>query len=1066
MLHKKALWRGLLFVFAIVLSISIIASLLLESLRANLDNMTGSRSELIVSEDDGTLWSAFTPPDDVLNADGTGNSQKLIKKLIQFGRDQAVGGAVLLKNNNNALPLASGSSVTMLGIRSHVPILGAGMGMPIRGAVITMEDALGDTKTHFNETSRGVGYTSNTYSTVDDYNFTDVGGSGAGYKLNPDMIAIYDKLNETAGLTYLGPWNSRAMATFDPKEPSLADLESVNASYKNSFATYGDAAIVVVGRPSGEGGDYQVGGIVAGLGATEPLELTTNERDMIQLATDNFDRVIVVVETTSPMEIEELKNNDKIDAILWIGHVGNFGMLGISDILTGKASPSGAMTDVYAVKNLSAPAMQNFGSYTYANVSDITRSRSTYYVIEPESIYVGYRYYETRYNDIIEGRGNADSTTGAVASTGNWRYNEEVAYTFGYGLSYTTFNQELVGKPTITQDAHTFKMTFEVKVTNTGSQYSGKSIVQIYGQAPYKEGGVEKSAIQLLAYDKTAELAPGESQTLTILVDLQNIASYDSTHDNGDGTKGTYILDEGNYYFALGNGTHEALNNVLAKQGKTPQNTSNKMDAEGDASKVYEYYYDYAGGDVDDNTFAVTKNNVQVSNQLEYADWNYFKKEVTYLSRSNWSGTYPVEYANMSAPSNMIPLLNGKYYEIKTDQDTSDIVWGSTATSHKFYDMAFADFDDYRWDEILGQLSLEEAMGIIACGGNSFRAIESVGFLEASTYTENSGNGVDLQIFQCNTPDAPWAIPTDDTNADFELEAFGCGPLVASSFDPALVRELGEIVGLEALFVGLPVLWGPGLNTHRMAYNGRNGDYYSEDPILCGNVAMEFALGALEYGLIASPKHFAFNDQETNRNGIAPFMTEQRAREIELRAFQIAFEADKYDTEEENVGMLGLMCSFSKIGPVECTSSRGLMTNILQEEWGFHGYAVTDISDDFDLFTAVAYSGTTGYDVRARYTSSGFERYESMADGIIPSPELYAGDRDIQLAIKNAAHNVLWVFAQSNLMNSYNSSTRSVWQMTWYRALYISLITISAICTVATAALYVVSEAKSRKEVA
>lgn len=165
MLHKKALWRGLLFVFAIVLSISIIASLLLESLRANLDNMTGSRSELIVSEDDGTLWSAFTPPDDVLNADGTGNSQKLIKKLIQFGRDQAVGGAVLLKNNNNALPLASGSSVTMLGIRSHVPILGAGMGMPIRGAVITMEDALGDTKTHFNETSRGVGYTSNTYST-------------------------------------------------------------------------------------------------------------------------------------------------------------------------------------------------------------------------------------------------------------------------------------------------------------------------------------------------------------------------------------------------------------------------------------------------------------------------------------------------------------------------------------------------------------------------------------------------------------------------------------------------------------------------------------------------------------------------------------------------------------------------------------------------------------------------------------------------------------------------------------------------------------------------------------
>ncbi len=383
--------------------------------------------------------------------------------------------------------------------------------------------------------------------------------------------------------------------------------------------------------------------------------------------------------------------------------------------------------------------------------------------------------------------------------------------------------------------------------------------------------------------------------------------------------------------------------------------------------------------------------------------------------------------------------------------------------------MKFAEFDDPRWDDLIAQMSIEECMGVIASCGNSFRTIESVGFLEASL-TENSGNGVDLQLFQTNTPEAPWTIATEndksDPNADYEMEVFGCGPLVASSFDPDLQRELGEMVGLQALMVGMPILWGPGLNTHRHPYNGRNGDYYSEDPVLCGNVAMEFAIGALDYGLIAAPKHFAFNDQETNRKGVAPFMTEQRAREVELRAFQIAFEATKYDEiEERDVGMLGLMVSFSKIGPVECTASRELMTDILQNEWGFHGYAVTDISDDFDLFTAIAYAGTTGYDVRRGHTPSGFSQYESLADGVTPSPGLYENDATMLEALKHAAHNVLWVFCQSNLMNMYNSTSHAVWQMTWWRGAYISMIVVFGVLAAASAALYVIGSIKKRREV-
>jgi len=870
-------------------------------------------------------------------------------------------------------------------------------------------------------------------------------------------------LNKVNKLTLTGP---RQSASFDPLEPSIAQIQGVDANYKSSFSSYNDAAIVVVGRPSGESTDYLPGGVAAGTGATQPLELTTNERDMIKLATDNFTKVIVLVNTTSTMEIDELQENSKIDAIVWVGMCGNYGTLGIADILCGKVNPSGALPDLYAAKNMSSPAMQNMGKFTYSNSELITRGvTSANYVMEAEGIYVGYHYYETRYNDSILGLGNANSTAGAVASTGNWKYSDEVTYGFGYGLSYSSFTQEFVGNPVINVSAHSITMDYKVKVTNNATGVKGKSIVQIYGQAPYKAGGIEKSAIQLLAFDKTEELEPGASQTLTISVDLQNIASYDNTVNNSDGTKGTYILDEGKYYFATGNGAHDALNNILAKQGKTG------MDTNGTAANAFEWNYDYQGsGTVDTTTFSITKNNEPVSNQLNYADWNSFEgaSKVTYLSRNNWSGTYPTTYSNLTAPASMLPLLNGNYYEIKTTDDTSAIKFGDTSVEFTLADMKLSEYNDPRWDALMNKITLVDAMGTVAANGNKFRNLDSVGFPMGS-YTENSGNGVALSLFQTITPDAPWTIATatdkSDPNSEFKLEVLACAPTVAASFDPKLMNEAGQMVGLEALFVGLPILWGPGLNTHRDSYNGRNGDYYSEDAILSGNAAMEFSNGAIGYGLVAAPKHFAFNDQETNRNAIAPFMTEQRAREVELRAFQIAFESTKYDILlKKNVGMLGVMTSFSKIGPVECTSSYGLLTGILQKEWGFTGYAVTDISDDFDLFTAVAYSGATGYDVRMGYVDTGFDKYQSMADKIVPTPELYAKDATMLNAFKTAAHRTLWTFTQSNFMNGYNSSSHTESQMTWWREAYIGGIGVLGILMLGFVAMYILSTKKSKKD--
>ena len=399
MIEKIRLWRGLVLVFAVLLSIAIAAAIVLESFRSQIDNFLGTRSEVIESTDDGTLYSAFTPPEDVLNEDGSGNSQKLIQKFIDYGRRQTSGGAVLLKNGgggaDEALPLASGSSVTLLGLRSHVMIHGAGQGMPIRGPVITLEEALGESRTDFNDPANSA---SGTFTTLTDYDF-----EGAGFKLNPTMIENYDTLNETCQQTLTGPWRLTSSGfysgPYDPKEQSIADIEAVDPDYESSFGEYGDAAIVVIGRPGGENRDYERGGVAEGLGAEEPLELTTNERDIIDKAAEHFDKVIVLLNCTSPMEIGELKDNDKVDSVLWVGHPGNYGTLGIADILCGRVSPSGSLYDIYAEKGMSHPAMVNFGDYTLANPeSDYTRQASNggnnaKYVIEAEGIYVGYRYY-------------------------------------------------------------------------------------------------------------------------------------------------------------------------------------------------------------------------------------------------------------------------------------------------------------------------------------------------------------------------------------------------------------------------------------------------------------------------------------------------------------------------------------------------------------------------------------------------------------------------------------------------------------------------------------------------
>ena len=1082
---RKGLWRGVASLTCFTLSLSLILGNVLEANAGTIDTYLGTASEVFVSDntEENPLYDKFTPPAELLNEDGTGNSTALIQAAMDLNRREAAEGAVLLKNNTEdgqGLPLSSGSNVTLLGIRSHVSLMGSSFGVKAQGPYISLEQALSQNRTDFantinttqntNATSREVA--TSVSKTMESWTGEEFDFEGAGFNINPTMVEIYDKLNET----YNHATNENPEEVYNPGEPSISEIEAVNASYKDSFADYSDAAIVVISRPSAESKDYLPGGIAEGLGAEEPLALTTNERDAIALAKEASDNVIVLVNTATAVEIGDLKNDPEIDAILWIGFPGCYGMLGVADILCGRTSPSGGLFDIFPTYNMSAPAMQNMGKMYYTNTDEeITRTGGVLgftpgsYTIEAESIYVGYRYYETRYYDSVAGNGNASDPTGAYGSTTEWNYDNEVTYGFGYGLSYTDFTFEFEGEPTfdISVDEETGApsafATFNVKVTNVGD-VAGKTPVQIYGQAPYTPGGVEKSAIQLLNFEKTDLLQPGDSETVSVKVDLQYIASYDETYDNGDGTTGTYIMDPGDYYFSVGNGAHDALNHIMAAQGMD----ETKMSGTGNASQAYKKTIteDF----ISKTLFSVSKTGYQISNQLPYADWNYYQPgEVTYLTRTDWAGTFPKTYDSMTLTNEeLINNLNGHTYELQTSDDTSDIVWGED-NGIQFYEMYGVDYDDPKWDDLLDQLTLEEAMYIFTFGGPSIPGADSIGTVE--TYmTENAGNGIAVNLNASKDPNAPWAISSSDPNGNWHPEVFANAPICASTFNPELMYELGQFTGVESLFTGINILWGPGLNTHRHAYNGRNGEYYSEDPVLSGVAAMEFAIGALDYGLVAAPKHFAFNDQESERGGVSPYMTEQRAREVELRAYQIAFEATKYDTEDYDAGMRGLMTSFSKIGSIECTTSEGLMTEILANEWGFIGYAVTDIYDDVDLWTAVLNSGTTCFDTRGQsgfYGTTTLESsylFQNLIEGVGLSKNLIDGDANLQLKLKDAVHKNIYAWSVSNLMNRYNATTRVESQMTWWRAAYYAAAGVSAVVMVGSAAMYVLSFKDKKKE--
>ena len=1016
----QRLWRGLASITASVTVLSLVGTSMVNSFRTDIDKFLGTSStKLVTNEGDEGERYAYTSD--------YANTTELVQGIADLGERIQEEGTVLLKNENNALPLSSEetSKISLLGFSSYYPVQGGDMGSSLTPNVGTDAD------------------------TVDLVQAMEA----KGFSINSDLKAMYEALLPTFQ-TEVNNWGQISLlnsitapafgengSIFTSKEPSQEVMKSQNANWKDAIAK-DNTIIITIARAAGENRNYTPGeaGVDASqnLNQSDPLGLSDDERDLIAAAVDsknaNGGKVIVLLNNASAMEVQEIQDNAGVDAILEIGLPGGYGFYGVCDILSGDANPSGHLADTYAVKNSLSPAAANYGTYMWANANPEIYINSL--LVEAEGIYKGYKYYETRYADSVLGQGNANGAAGS--QSGSWNYDEEVTYPFGYGLSYTTFEQTV---DSVNVDLGAKTVTAQITVKNTGS-VAGKDAVQLYVSVPYtdydKTNGVEKSAIQLLDYAKTGVIEPGATETVTITADAQYMASWDSNSDNAAGTKGSYILDAGDYYFTVGNGSHEAMNNVLAAQGQS---------TDGNAANVKTWNL----GNLDNLTFAETKNGTKVENQLADMDYNYWEEgTVTYLSRSDWEGTWPKTYEGLTANDKMMEYLDNDIYEMTSDNGELPAFGsdnGLTLADLK----GVSDLDDERWSQLMDQITLEECMIREGFGGTSTKAIDSISSPEA---VQNDGpNGIySYPLGQYANTDAssgdPCAISENDKNAEYKCGVISNETVIAATFNKELAKEFGVTMGNYSLWSNLPIAWAASVNIHRCPYNARNHEYYSEDPMLSAGMASAFVEGGKEKGLIIAIKHFAFNDTEINRSGIATFMTEQAAREGELRCYQKAV---------EDAGTLGVMTAYNRVGVTADNAHTGLLINILRGEWGFKGLMSEDFIMDPNyvhlkeaVIAGVTMSCNTGDNTMEAV--SGYYSYWTK--------ENVENDAVLTAALKRNMTYQAYALANSNAMDGYTSSTHLERINTWYDNLLIALEVIFALLTLVCVAMYVKSSKK------
>jgi len=732
---------------------------------------------------------------------------------LRMAQELAAEGIVLLETGENALPLDSGAKVNLFGYATVSPLYGG--------------------------TGSGASDTSANVDLVQ-------GLTNAGLEVNQELVNFYKssgvKRESQTGFTG---------SDFTPAEVPAAQYS--DALLENAKA-FSDTAVVMFSRIGGEGGDLPMDMAAAGYsqagGARSYLELTQDEEELLALVkSQGFGRIIVLINSSHAMELGFLE--DGVDAALWIGGPGSRGMDAVGQVLAGTVNPSGRLPDTYAYDHTTAPAYWNAGSFTYSNLDKRN------YVEYVEGIYVGYRFYETRF--INNATGQCDEAA----------YEKTVQYPFGYGLSYTTFEQSIED---FSADKKT--ITMKVKVSNTGN-VSGKDVAQVYFTAPYTEGGIEKAHVILAAFGKTGLLQPGESETLTLTFAVDDMASYD---ENG---AGCYVLESGAYQIKLMQNAHTAIDSqeyvvdqtVTYAEG-TPRST--------DFTAAVNHFEDVSTGQI-----------------------------TQYVSRADWEGTTPKtrQDGKMASDTIVSAFTSSAVYE--SDPNAEPISFANNGLTLE--DMAGLDYDDPKWEKLLKQLSIEDMVNMVSNGGWSTPQVASVG--KPAT----------------NDLDGPAGI--NSLVSDLKGVAYPSEALIGASWNQELLERFGQTFGAEATANHVVGLYAPAVNIHRTPYSGRNFEYYSEDALLSGKLDAAMVRGYYSQGVYAYVKHFALNDQESNRLSISVWSNEQAMRELYLKAFEVVVKEGR---------ATAMMSSYSYLGGTWAGASRALLTDVLRNEWGFQGTVVTD----------------------------------------------------------------------------------------------------------------------------
>ncbi len=871
-------------------------------------------------------------------------------------------GCVLLWNDGGALPLAGGDRVSLFGNTSvNLVYTGSGSGTIRVTDPVTLKDGLEKYGLQVNPGLWNF-YASGAGSKAKGYGLVQVGSGGT----TTNGAILY---------TREVPWK-------------VISGDGV----KSGFASYGDAAIFVLGRSGGEGGD---------LSADQPgydtigrnyLELSEVEKEVLEnliaeKEKGTFGSVILLINSANAVQFEVLSGlREGIDACLWIGEPGNAGAGGIGKVLAGLVSPSGHLPDTFCYDNTTSPAMTNFYVHRYANAGQYgLKDTQSAYTVYAEGIYVGYKYYETRYEDRVLGQGNA----------GDFDYGSEVAFPFGFGLSYTDFS--LSGMTWEKTEDGGYRMT--VKVTNAGG-LPGRHAVQVYLQKPYtdyaRKNGIEVASVALAGYAKTRLLSPGESDTVTVTVSPAEFRSYDAKG------YGTYFADAGRYYLAVGDSAHDALDRILMKKAEEGVSVDRaKMTSSPDASAVFSF--EIGGKDAGARPTS-PYTGAEIVNRFSFADWNTYGgsdgQTVTYLTRNDWEGSFPRQVPALTVTDTLAADLADRRTIPEAAEDAAryyethgQIVYGKengmTLADLRILSVLPADEYDGHFETLLDQMTREEQAELCSNGYHITCAVGSVG--KPSGRMENGPLGITQKF---------------TTFPDAVSIGWPCEPTRAATFNPALEELFGKCVGEDLLHAGVVGLWGFGVNLHRTPYSGRNFEYYSEDPFLSGTACAAETKGAQSKGAIVMIKHFAANDAESQRHGNNEWMTEQTLREVYLSAFEKAF------TEG---GATATMTSYNRLGAQWTGGCYALLTTVLRGEWGFGGFCCSD------------YTNGTGTPYMDPYT--GIQAGCDTFDSNVYHADVYDAFREdpvIAYRLRMASKHILNAARQSSNVNGVRPTLRVI----------------------------------------